>query len=600
MTIVPKKVLIHEVAPPYSSGNVHLGHILEATYWSVMGKILNKNNLSSLGIGESSPGPKLSWGCDVNGSPIVRKVATPGMSKEALFSACDSYSREMESIMKKTYEQWGLLDGYEEVDYYRTDDEQMATLLKKFVQRCKTLGIIGEDWAPRIFCKSCGTDVTKIECEAITAPGREYQIAVWDRKGREYAIMTTHPELIYGLHCFSYRKNDPRYTHLEGQELSFTPNFLEGTFAPVHGTSHISSTKGTGLCYIAAYGSTQDIEVLRELGHTTHSKLYEACGTPLGKTDMTILKINSQRAATVGSVIHSQRQDCRRPVIYVTKKSVVISITDQIRARLIQRLDDLEIKVESSRVQDQKSGKYFDLARSLVKNMDNLSISRDPARYYSLELPNYPNYVAYTWLISCLLTQRLDGRYHRFFGAEIQNAWVLRTLLVEEIMDNRRLAYVVRHGLILDSQGRKISKSLKNGPDYSKLALKYGKSCLKRYLLSHNWNKNLVYDQSALESWDKVDRKLFALNNLVTKRITAGEDGELLVELPPRIELQRRIRDYLEGDNRTIDHSQILNQIKEQVYEISRRRVVKNLSLESWSILQQRVNQLLALWRYYE
>jgi len=596
--------LIHQVAPAYASGNVHLGHILQAVYWSVTGKMSHINKyVKDLTLSDDcrrlvdiidTMRPHLTWGCDVNGSPIVRKVIAPGEpTPPDLPDRCRKYVAEKEKVMNLVYRQWGLLQGYDHVDYYRTDDPQMTCLLRAFIDKCHDKRIIRETRMPVLYCPACQVHLSKTECSQHSREGLAYHVKVWDEEGNEHTLMTTHPEWVYGLSGFAYRSGDERYRHLEGKTLSFTPDFSWGV-AMVRGSMHISGERGTGLCYIGSHGSQTDIEVLRSWGDTSGSRLYGDDGTPLGRTPLSDLHIVAATPTPVGVVVHSERSDCMTPVVILTPRCLVLDITDELKAQMKERFTQFDSKTTAESF------------HNLVATLDHLepwTISRDPSRYFSLRIPGYPQYVADTWLISSLLTQRLPGRYSRFMGTEIEGTWLLRTVLVECIMDSPRLQGVVRHGLILDGKGRKISKSLQNGPDHEQLCRIYGKTLLKIYLLSNTPHKNVKYDEGDLLVWKKVLHKLQSLSRLCSLRLEGEITGQEALDLSRTTPLTRMLQSivsHLRGDAAHIPHHDILARVREDVYHISRDLVTPELSRASWVALKQKIHELQWVLSFYE
>ena len=146
-------------------------------------------------------------------------------------------------------------------------------------------------------------------------------------------------------------------------------------------------------------------------------------------------------------------------------------------------------------------------------------------------------------------------------GYDIIFFWVARMIVFgEEVMKQRPFDTVYVHGIVRDSQGRKMSKSLGNGIDPLEVIEKYGADSLRFSLLTGNsagndmrfyWEKveaarnfcNKVYNaarfvlmsleeagaaprpEPALESLDIADKWILHRLNDVTAQVTANLDG---------------------------------------------------------------------------
>jgi valyl-tRNA synthetase len=96
-------------------------------------------------------------------------------------------------------------------------------------------------------------------------------------------------------------------------------------------------------------------------------------------------------------------------------------------------------------------------------------------------------------------------------GYDILNFWVSRMLFQCSYIDNSvSLKNVVLHGLIRDSQNRKMSKSLGNVVDPMDVIGEFGADAFRSFLMSSTPNsaEDIRYDETKLKYYSSFINKL--------------------------------------------------------------------------------------------
>ena len=637
---------VYEVAPAYVNGFLHLGHLLEIFHWYALGKMSDPevlkattSNLKFKGQEiealirklSSKKAPLISWGSDVNGTPILRKVLAQNpdldLNDPRSRPIIDGYVDQYEELNKEAYRKYGLLTNYKESnqDYYRTDEPKVKKLLSEFMEKVKSTGRLVLKEHPSPYCVNCKTNLPKIDIKDIEIPGHRYLIDCFDEEGLNYKFMTTTPKFLRGAVFFTYKVGDVRYSKLQGKTLKIPLKDGTSISAKVKASSVVSEEVGSGLSYVTAYGNQKDIEILRELGYDKGSSLYDPKGNLMIKTIELEELVNppSITESPVKISIHAQRKDCNSPIIITSSPQLLVVPTEEDIENMLKRVGDRSILNKTNPIGTELK-QYFNSKslKAYIERLEPWCISRDKERSYSVEIPGYEQYVGDTWLLSSLLTNRLKGKYHRFQGSEIERTWLGYTLFVEEIMGRKNLSSVFIHGLVLDSMGRKISKSLGNAPDLESMIKKYGLASLRKQILSNDYTKNFKFNETQVSRWERLDIKLgqlenfFELNsskesNLEEKLLTQDQlelvglkkyKGLRLLGLFEKV-LDFREEKVLSQDPHRIAgvpmNSAILCKTLDEVYFISRKLLKNKNSPQNYSRLLSRVRELKAILEIY-
>jgi methionyl-tRNA synthetase len=211
---------------------------------------------------------------------------------------------------------------------------------------------------------------------------------------------------------------------------------------------------------------------------------------------------------------------------------------------------------------------------NLIENLQDISISRNKEKVpWAVPVPGDSNQTMYVW-ISALLNYIFaagfysdDEKFEEFWENSVQifgpdnikfQSIIFQGLLLS--CDIKNTNNLLCHGTILDSKGRKMSKTMGNVVDPIDQVEKYGIDAVKYYALA---GLN-IYSNS---SWNEDDLvKLYNSHladdygNLLTRVVTllhrGLKDNELVGD--PKIVL----------DHTFIDNSKITNLVREQVAEI--------------------------------
>ncbi|RHZ36398.1 class I tRNA ligase family protein [endosymbiont GvMRE of Glomus versiforme] len=114
---------------------------------------------------------------------------------------------------------------------------------------------------------------------------------------------------------------------------------------------------------------------------------------------------------------------------------------------------------------------------------------------------------------------------HLVTGYDILFFWVLKMILLSYYFTNQpSFQNVYLHGLIRDSQGRKMSKSLGNGVEPEEIIEKYGTDSLRLFLLENNiLGSDLIFEESKIKGAYNFIQKLWSIGNFLLLKLEEKE-----------------------------------------------------------------------------
>ncbi|RHZ36485.1 class I tRNA ligase family protein [endosymbiont GvMRE of Glomus versiforme] len=114
---------------------------------------------------------------------------------------------------------------------------------------------------------------------------------------------------------------------------------------------------------------------------------------------------------------------------------------------------------------------------------------------------------------------------HLITGYDILFFWVLKMILLSYYFTNQpSFQNIYLHGLIRDSQGRKMSKSLGNGVEPEEIIEKYGADSLRLFLLENNiLGSDLIFEESKIKGAYNFIQKLWSIGNFLLLKLEEKE-----------------------------------------------------------------------------
>ena len=424
-----------------------------------------------------------------------------------------------------------------------TMDEGCSEAVREVFVSLYEKGLIYQGSRITNWCVNCNTALSDIEVEHEDEAGHLWHIRypVVEEEGTYLTIATTRPETMLGDTAVAVNPEDKRYGHLVGKTLRLP---LTDRIIPIIADSYVDLEFGTGAVKITPAHDPNDFEMgmrhnlesivvigmdghmTAEAGKYAGQERYECRKNLVRELDEQgfLVKVEDHNHA----VGHCQR--CRTVVEPLVSKQWFVKMAPLVQAA-VDCVEDGRTQFVPERFTKTYTG-WMDNIRDWCMSRQIWWGHRIPVWYCDdcgeviasrtdiTVCPKCGGKVHQdedaldTWFSSALWpfstmgwpkkTELLEQFYPTSVlvtGYDIIFFWVARMLIMGmEFMKEIPFEKVFIHGLVRDSQGRKMSKSLGNGIDPLEVIEKYGADTLRFMLITGNTPGNDMRFY-----WERVD-----------------------------------------------------------------------------------------------
>ncbi len=521
-----KKPFTIVIPPPNVTGQLHMGHALDETFQDILIRAKRMQGYAALWVP----------GTDHAGIATQIKVEEELRVNEGL----TRYDLGREEFLKRVWawkEKFGgrIISQLKKIgcscDWERerfTMDEGCSRAVKEVFVNLYNKGLIYQGNRIINWCPSCATALSDAEVEYAEQDGFFWHIKYPIKDSDEFIeIATTRPETLLGDTAVAVNPNDERYTHLVGKMLILP---LVGREIPVIADDYVDMEFGTGCVKITPAHDPNDFEVglrhnleqIKVLNDDATINQYggKYQGMDRYEARKAMVEDLEKEGLLVKVVPHShnvgQCYRCGTTVEPITSKQWFVKMEP-----LAKPAAEAVVNGDTKFVPDRFSKTYL----HWMENVHDWCISRQ--LWWGHRIPAYycqdcdetvvskedvtvcpkcggkmkqDEDVLDTWFSSALWpfstlgwpeeTEDLKYFYPTdtlVTGYDIIFFWVARMMFSAlEHVGEVPFKHVYIHGLVRDSQGRKMSKSLGNGIDPLEIIDQYGADALRFTLASGN------------------------------------------------------------------------------------------------------------------
>ncbi len=563
--------------PPNITGQLHMGHALDNTMQDILIRYKRMQGYNAL------------WQPGTDHASIATEVRVAESLKE---QGIEKEELGREGFLEKAWEwreeyggriinQLKKLGSSADWDRERfTMDEGCSDAVREVFVRLYEKGMIYRGSRIVNWCPACQTSISDAEVEHEEQDGFFWHInyPVKGEEGRFVEIATTRPETMLGDTAVAVNPEDERYRDIIGKTLVLP---LVGREIPVVADHYVDKDFGTGCVKITPAHDPNDFEVgkrhgLAEINILNDDATINANGGKYEGLDRyearkRIVRDLEEQGFLVKVVPHSHNvgthDRCKTTVEPMVKQQWFVKMDELIKPA-VEAVRNGDIKLLPRRMEKI----YF----NWTDNIRDWCISRQlwwghriPAYYceecgelvVAREAPDkcpkcgcarmaQDEDTLDTWFSSALWpfstlgwpekTEDLDYFYPNdvlVTGYDIIFFWVIRMIFSGyEQMGERPFSTVLFHGLVRDSQGRKMSKSLGNGIDPLEVISKYGADALRLTLITGNAPGNdMRFYWERVESSRNFANKVwnasrFIMMNLGEEEIAQPDLRDLAIE----------------------------------------------------------------------
>lgn len=545
------------IPPPNVTGKLHLGHAWDTTLQDMLTRMKRMQDFDVLYL------PGMDHAGIATQAKVEQKLRAEGksrleMGREKFLEQSWAWKEEYASTIREQWSKLGL-----GLDYSRerfTLDEGLSEAVQEVFVKLYEKGLIyrGEyivNWDP-----ATKTAISDIEVIYKDIEGAFYHFSYPLTDGSGHVeLATTRPETMLGDTAIAVNPKDERYAHLVGKTITLP---IVGREIPIVADEYVDMEFGTGVVKITPAHDPNDFEV----------------GNRHDLPRVLVMNEDGTMNENAGKYEGMDRFECRKQIVEDLKESgVLIKIEPHLHSvghsersdAIVEPYLSLQwfVKMEplaEKALQEQQGEDKINFIPQRFENtyvrwMENIRdwcVSRQlwwghriPAWYHKetgevyvgkeapADLENWEqdNDVLDTWFSSALWPFSTMGwpnegaaDYQKYFptstlvtGYDIIAFWVSRMIFQSyEFTGERPFNDVLIHGLIRDSEGRKMSKSLGNGIDPMDVIEKYGADSLRWFLTTGSTPGNdLRFYWEKIEATWNFSNKLwnasrFALMNM--------------------------------------------------------------------------------------
>lgn len=520
-----KKPFTIVMPPPNITGQLHMGHALDNTLQDILIRFKRMQGYSALWV------PGTDHASIATEAKVVEKIAKEGLTKESLgrekfLDRVWDWKKEYGGRIVKQLKKIGSSADWDRERF--TMDEGCNKAVKEVFVNLYNKGLIYRGERIINWCPCCLTSISDAEVEYEDQAGSFWHLRYPLSDGSGYIEMaTTRPETMLGDTAVAVNPNDGRYKDYVGKTVILPIVHRE---IPIIADEYVDMEFGTGVVKITPAHDPNDFEV--GLRHhlpvinvlTEDAKIVDEYEKYAGLDRYEARKAIVADLEAEGALVKIEPHDHNVGTCYRCHTTVEPRVSKQ----WFVKMEELA----GPAIEAVKSGKtrfvpeHFDKTYyHWLENIKDWCISRQlwwghriPAFYCDCcnevvvtkenkavcpkcgkEMRQDPDTLD-TWFSSALWpfstlgwpdkTEDLDYFYPTstlVTGYDIIFFWVIR-MMFSGIEHTGKAPFntILIHGLVRDSQGRKMSKSLGNGIDPLEVIDKYGADALRLTLITGN------------------------------------------------------------------------------------------------------------------
>ncbi|APC78691.1 valine--tRNA ligase [Clostridium botulinum] len=588
-----KKPYTIVLPPPNITGKLHLGHALDDTLQDILMRTKRMQGYSTLwlpGQDHASIATEVKVENELLKEGIVKKEIGREAFLEKVWEWTDEYRNKIRNQIKKL----GC-----SLDFTRerfTMDEQLDKAVKHFFVKLYNEGLIYQGNRITNWCPKCKTALSDAEIEYSEHEGHFWHVKYPVVGSDEYLeIATTRPETMLGDTAVAVNPKDERYAHLVGKTLMLP---LVNREIPIVADDYVDMEFGTGAVKITPAHDPNDyqvgkrhnlpeINVMFDDGRINYKETryhemdrYEARKAIVEdlKNEGFLVKIKEHnhnvschdRCNTVIEPIISKQwfvkmEELAKPAIEVVKNKKVKFVPERFDKTYFNWMENIQDWCISRQLWwGHRIPVWYckDCGEVIV-------VTEEPTKCpkCNSEKLQQDNDVLDTWFSSALWPfstlgwpdKTPDLKY--FYpnntlvtGYDIIFFWVARMVFSGlYCMDDIPFDTVLIHGIVRDSEGKKMSKSLGNGVDPIEVIDEYGADALRFTLVTGNAPGNDIrYYPERVEAARNFANKIWNASRFVLMNL----DKDLMDK-------------YKDNKNYTIADKWILSRLNTVVKEVT-------------------------------
>lgn len=518
-----RKPFVISMPPPNITGELHLGHALGMTIQDILIRYHRMNGRAALwlpGTDHAAIATQVLVERDLRQQGIDPK----SLGREKFLAKVWAWKKKYGGRIIAQVKRMGASADWSRERF--TMDDGLTLAVQTAFKKLYDDGLIYRGERIINWCPDCGTAISDLEVDHQETPGKLWQIRyTLSAGGREIVVATTRPETMLGDTAVAVNPDDERYRDFVGKTVTVP---IVNRQIPIITDKRIDKDFGTGAVKITPahdpldfdIGQDHKLPIIRVIGFDGRMTT-EAGSLVEGKTVLEARELVLERLRPEGALVGVE--DYIHTIGYCSRsKTIVEPLVSRQWFVTMAPLAKTALRAVQSKKITIVPERYERVYYHWLKNIRDWNISRQiwwghrlPVWYKKSDLHHDQPKVSIkrpgldwvqdtdtldTWFSSGLWTFSTLGwpkstadlkRFHPTdvmeTGWDILFFWVARMIMLSLYLEKEiPFKTIYLHGLILDEQGKKMSKSKGTGIDPLPLADKYGMDALRMSLIVGN------------------------------------------------------------------------------------------------------------------
>ncbi len=240
-----KPVYSIDSPPPFTSGALHMGHVLSYSFFDFAARFKRMNGFNVF----------YPQGWDCQGFPTEVKVEKKytGLSRHDFKKKCIEFTLENIEKMKQQMVQLGFSPDWKHE--YKTIDPSYHKKVQLSILKMYEKGLVYRKKHPVLYCVHCQSAIAKAETEEAQ---RETNLNYvnFSLGEKPLSIATTRPELMHACVAILVNPSDSRYVGVIGKKARVP---LHNQEVKILADNDVDPTFGTGAVMVCTFGDKADV-----------------------------------------------------------------------------------------------------------------------------------------------------------------------------------------------------------------------------------------------------------------------------------------------------------------------------------------------------
>ena len=565
-----KKSYCIMMPPPNVTGKLHMGHALDDTIQDILIRYKRMQGYNTLWLPGSDHAAIATEVKVVEKMKQEEGLTKADITREQFLERAWAWTKEYGGTIQKQQRRLGCSCDWER-NRFTMDEGLTEAVLEQFIQLYKK-GLIYKGKKMINWCPSCHTTISDAEVEYQDEPSHLWHIRyqIVGEPNRYVIVATTRPETMLGDTAIAVHPDDERYQDLIGKKCILP---IMNKEIPIIADEFVEKEFGTGCVKITPAhdpndyqaGIRHNLEIIEVFDDS--SIMGDLVPEYKGMPAIEARKLIVEKLQELGNLVKIEDYTHNVGKCYRCHSTIEPRISEQwfvAMKDLAKRAADAVRNDEVKFVPKRYEKMYF----NWLDNIQDWCISRQlwwghriPVYYceecghinVAKQMPEKCEKCRATklkqdedsldtwfssalWPFSTLGWPNTESEDYKTFyptnvlvtGYDIITFWISRMMTQGlELTNQNPFKDIVVHGIVRDSQGRKMSKSLGNGIDPIEIIEKYGADALRFSVLSGTTMGNDIrYMPEKLEQASNFANKIWNAAKFI--KMNSVEDKEVI------------------------------------------------------------------------